>query len=238
MVRNRKPSAEYSVIIPQHGCWEKTVSCCSSLLRHHACALELLVVDDGSNEWDRARSRRYLRDMAWCIEQPRSGVTAAWNRGLSLASAPVRVLLNNDVETLASWLPELDRILHAEPRALVGAEYARSSATRRLGRIVRLPNEARMLAGWCLGFTRSAAADVGDFDEGMCLYWSDTDWQLRWLKTHGSQIGLRLLPENCMRHRGHVSTRRLPTRQQQWQQDREHFLRKWGGPRMGEQGQE
>ena len=122
MVRNRKPSAEYSVIIPQHGCWEKTVSCCSSLLRHHACALELLVVDDGSNEWDRARSRRYLRDMAWCIEQPRSGVTAAWNRGLSLASAPVRVLLNNDVETLASWLPELGRILHAEPRALVGAE--------------------------------------------------------------------------------------------------------------------
>ncbi len=220
-----------SVVVPQRGCWEQTVECCSSLLRWHAGGVEVLVVDDGSDRDVRRQTRRWLGKRVRWLEQPAQGVTAAWNRGLEAATEEGLVLLNNDVVTRGPWLGLLTEMLQRNQRGLIGAEYAREASLRWLKTAGRLPGGARLLAGWCLGFRRDTWLRVGPFDESLRLYWSDTDWQLRWRQHVAVDLpggGLCCLPRGLLLHRGHVSTRTLPDRRALWLQDRDTFARKWG----------
>lgn len=220
-----------SVVIPQRGCWEQTVECCSSLLRWHAGGVELLVVDDGSAADVRHQTRRWLRDRVQICTQPPRGVTAAWNHGLARASGDVLVLLNNDVVTRGPWLDLLTEMLQRNRRGVIGAEFAREDSLRWLKRVGGLPGEARLLAGWCLGFRRETWGRVGPFDESLRLYWSDTDWQLRWRQQQETDVSagtLCCLPRGLLWHQGHVSTRTLPNRRAVWREDRDTFALKWG----------
>lgn len=227
--------SELTVVIPQHGCWEQTVACCSALRRHHGPELTITVVDDGSSKQDRRASQRFLpSDIQW-IEQQHCGVTAAWNRGIQSSQTRYIALLNNDVATINPWVNELIDQLENEPGRLVGAELRRELLISRLNDPV-LRGDQQVLSGWCLCFERETYDWIGEFDERMSLYWSDTDWQLRWKKKTGSSSkAFGLLPSGCLHHVGHVSTRQLKSRSSRWQQDRDVFLLKWSPQIVGEQ---
>jgi len=218
---------ELMIIIPQHGLWEQTVACCSSLWRHHGKSVSITVVDDGSCTEDRRASRRFLpSDVHW-IEQQHRGVTAAWNRGIRSCRAPYIALLNNDVVTTGPWIEDLIGQSTRERGTVVGAELRRESpllGTQEPG----LFKDQKLLAGWCLCFARETYEKVGGFDESMSLYWSDTDWQLRWKQDiENRSLPLGLLPAGCLQHVGHASTCQLKTRSSRWLQDRTTFFAKW-----------
>ncbi len=218
---------ELTIVIPQYGCWEQTVACCSALRRHHSQELAITVVDDGSSKQDRRASQRFLPlDVQW-IEQRHCGVTAAWNRGIRSSNTRYIALLNNDVVTIKPWVNELIDQLENEPGRLVGAELRREWLLSRLQDPV-FRGDLQVLSGWCLCFERETYDQIGRFDERMSLYWSDTDWQLRWKKQTGNNSNaFGLLPSGCLDHVGHVSTRHLKSRSSRWQQDRNTFLAKW-----------
>lgn len=219
---------DISVVIPQHGCWEQTVACCSSLWRHHRNGLSIVVVDDGSSAKDREMSKRFLQSKVCWVEQSHSGITAAWNLGIRSCQSRFIVLLNNDVLTLKPWLKGVCDQLRSSPGGLVGAAIRDE---RMLSKWDHSPmgNDLRLLAGWCLCFERVTFERVGLFDEAMRLYWSDTDWQMRWKKEFGKHSDdFGLIPAGSLRHVGHVSTEKLEGRSMRWREDRAVFFEKWG----------
>jgi len=223
----RSDYCDISVVIPQYGCWEQTVACCSSLWRHHGEGLSIVVVDDGSSAKDREMSKRFLHSKVCWVEQSHSGITAAWNLGIRNCNSRFLVLLNNDVLTLTPWLKGVCERLLACPEGLVGAavrDERRLSEVNYSGRTADLG----LLEGWCLCFERVTFGKVGEFDEAMRLYWSDTDWQLRWKKEFGKHSDdFGLIPAGSLRHVGHVSTEKLEGRSMRWREDRAVFLEKW-----------
>lgn len=221
---------DVTVIIPQHGYWEQTVACCSSLWRHHGDELSIVVVDDGSPAKDREISKRFLQDKVCWIEQAHSGITAAWNMGIRRCHSRFIVLLNNDAITLSPWLDWGCGYLRSNPCGLVGAAVRHEQMLTEVNCSGQTP-DVRLLEGWCLCFERITFEQVGEFDEAMRLYWSDTDWQMRWKKEFGnSSDDFGLIPAGSLRHVGHVSTQQLERRSMRWQEDRTMFLKKWREP--------
>ncbi|MCA8987107.1 MAG: glycosyltransferase [Planctomycetaceae bacterium] len=217
-----------SVVIPQRNRWELTVACCSSLCRHHAAGegLEIIVVDDGSDLAERRKGYRQLRHrVKWC-EQEQQGVTGAWNRGLQESRGEILVLLNNDVVTCKGWIKHAIEMIEARD-CLVGAGRRRDLE---LGRLIAQEKvvSTELLEGWCMVFNRHDYERTGAFDESMKVYWSDTDWQWRWLKSRGNRGRLRTLTQGVMRHLGHASTALLQNRSQVWREDWQRFREKWG----------
>lgn len=221
-----------SVIIPQFGRSSLTVACLSSLRRWHSCreSLEWVVVDDGSDEAEVKALRQVLPDDVRLVEQEHRGVTAAWNTGWDHATGDGLVFLNNDTQTLSPWLPQVLDTLTQQPNALIGAEWLDARAEQGIPATC-FPESPRprLLAGWMLACRREAAERVGRFDERMRLYFSDTDWQLRWLHTFREVDHPIICPlnSNCLRHQAHATTRKLSDRSAQWKRDRREFLNRW-----------
>ncbi len=220
--------SDITVIIPQHGCWEQTVACCSSLWRHHGDELSIVVVDDGSSATDREISKRFLQSKVCWAEQSHAGITAAWNLGIRSCRSRFIVLLNNDVLTLKPWLQGVCDHLRGYSGGLIGAAVRDERWLSEMNHSGRTA-DMRMLAGWSLCFERITYERVGPFDEAMRLYWSDTDWQMRWKVEFGKDSDdFGLIPAGSLRHVGHVSTRKLEERSMRWREDRAVFLEKWG----------
>jgi len=217
---------QLTVVIPQYNAWHETISCCSSLWRHHGNQIQIIVVDDGSAPEEVAYARRYLGTKTRILSQEHQGVTAAWNLGLASVETPYAVLLNNDAMTIQPWAKAAVRALERHPARLLGAERRREKMIER-GHLKRASASDMLLAGWLLGFRMELFRQLGPFDESMALYWSDTDWQLRWRLNVGEAEPFSLLPRGVLRHRGHQSTRLLRERSAMWRRDRERFLAKW-----------
>ncbi len=217
---------ELTVVVPQYNAWQETIACCSSLRRHHGERLGIIVVDDGSAAEDREYARRYLGANVRVLTQRHQGVTAAWNLGLGAVDTRYAVLLNNDAMTLRAWGDAAVRLLEQNPWGVLGAECRREPALERISTLASAVS-SRLLSGWCLGFRMKLFRRVGPFDESLALYWSDTDWQVRWSGCVGGSAKFSLLPKGVLRHRGHQSTRRLRERSALWTRDRKRFFAKW-----------
>jgi|GEM_PF-1508772 len=176
---------------------------------HAGHSLEILVVDDGSTASarrplfaldqsgrSRGREARLSLNETWDFHEPvrhrndetalkstavrvlvsprRRGVTAAWNLAARQAQGDVLIFLNNDTVTTGNWCERMAMVLENSSHRVVGPEWRRTSELER-----QIGNCSRILAGWCLGMTRSTFQTLQGFDERFFLYFSDTDLQFR-----------------------------------------------------------
>lgn len=96
-----------SVIIPTYNSAPYIVDAIGSVLAQTYQNLEIIVVDDGSNDNTREVLVRY-RDKITCLYQENRGVSAARNRGMQHAQGEFIALLDAD----DIWLPtKLERQL-------------------------------------------------------------------------------------------------------------------------------
>jgi len=210
---------EFSIIIPQYGQSELTLTAVDSLLHTQTGSLEILVVDDGSPFSDIACLQSQFRSHVSLIRQSRrQGVTAAWNLGARLATGATLVFLNNDTVSTGPWLETLAAPLAKETILLTAPE---SRNERQLSGPLR-----QVLKGWCMAIRKETFARVGMFDERFRLYFSDTDLQLR-LRGLSAEALLRC-PALPLQHQGRCSTQHLLSRRTEWRQDRDRFRQKWG----------
>ncbi len=224
-----------SVIIPQHSRCELTIQAVSTLARHHQdMALQIVVVDDGSPASELSHFQRQCPSGVTIIRQSqRRGVTAAWNLGTSAATARTLVFLNNDTITTGEWLPSVTQALNQADTLstrtalkLVGLQSRKAVEVSKIRPLKFSTSRSQsLLQGWCLAMQRQTFDALNGFDERFCLYYSDTDLQLRCLETWPQSIGvIHGLP---VRHLGRKSTRCWARRNVDWKSDKAKFYSKW-----------
>lgn len=229
----RLTQPDATIIIPQHRHFELTRGCICSLRNHDPICWPVIVVDDGS-PLDEPH-RQTLSDLPQTrqIEQPRQGVSAAWNRGAKEAVTPYLVFLNNDTLSLGAWVDRLLQPLREQRCLLTGVQSRRERA---LPEPVQANLPSRIfLQGWCFAVSAEAWRSVAGFDESMRLYWSDTDFQSRiWSELGNSgQRFWECLPDLSLRHLGHRTAHDqncVPHRRNTWLSDRARFIEKWNNP--------
>jgi len=147
---NSAPKPTVSAIIPVHNGQEYVAQAIESVLAQTHAALECLVLDDGSTDGTRDAVGRYGQAVTY-VRQTRSGVSAARNRGVQLASGEFVAFLDHDDVWRADKLARQVGVLQ------------RGSAT-----MVLCAVEIVDAAGECLGIKRLRANS--DLVTGMLLF--------------------------------------------------------------------
>ncbi len=108
--------ARLSVVVPTHDTRELTLRCLGALERAMAAGVEVVLVDDGSQDGtagavcDRFPAVRALR------HEVARGFTASANDGLGDAHGDVLLLLNSDTEIVDDALPRLVEAFASDPQ--------------------------------------------------------------------------------------------------------------------------
>jgi hypothetical protein len=177
----RRPSADkrplVSVVVPVHNGAVFLHEAIANISGQGYPALEIIVVDDGSTDAIDAAVARLPVEVRY-LKQPKSGASAARNRGIKEASGDFVAFLDVDDLWPANNLPlQVDRLLD-RPELLVVRGYAQLMAkglhSDRFD-YVGNPEEA---FGDYIGagvYRRAAFAAIGLFDESMDFS-EDTDW--------------------------------------------------------------
>lgn len=205
-----------TVVIPAYNAARFLASAIDSVLAQTVRDLEVIVVDDGSQDGTSTIAERY-GSMVRCIRQPNQGVSGARNRGASASSGRYIAYLDADDE----WRPrklelQLD-LLAAKPRAVAcfaGTELFDDRSGRRAVvpyRVVDDMVERLLLSGSVIGnasavlMPRATLERVGGFDPSFS---QSADWDM-WLRL--ARLGELALVEDvvvrCRVHGGRMSTR-------------------------------
>ena len=183
---------EVSAIIPTWNRRELVAHAIRGVLAQTRPVEEIIVVDDGSTDGTGEALAAEFGDRIVYVRQPNAGVSAARNRGLSIARGRYLALLDSDDEWLPGKTARQVEWLEAHPDfGMVLCDVERIDAERRridfLGRRAILPEDgwvlAEVLANPALApvsamFRREVYADVGGFDESLRTA-EDLDFHLR-----------------------------------------------------------
>lgn len=206
-----------SIIVPTYNRAHYLGECLDSLLQQTLPALEIIVVDDGSEDDTATVVAAYGARVRY-IRKENGGKPRAVNLGISLAQGALIWIFDDDDVALPTAIESRLATLRANPQAgfVYSPHYYGTDGSD--GRIVRgrlhsLPahNPAGFFLALMLGcFFHLATAlvrievyrDVGDFDEEL-LSSEDYDMQLRLARKHGAVLS----PEPVFIFRQHAGVR-------------------------------
>jgi GT2 family glycosyltransferase len=213
-----------SVVVPFFNGEDLLTECLTHLLRQTYEPMEVIAVDDGSDEklFDGVRTRfptvRFLR-----LPSNR-GFCGASNAGIGEASGDFIALLNSDAVAHPEWLESLvesmessssigacaSKVLTMDSPALIesAGDCYRPWRTPR-ARAAGLPADEMSVPGPVFGasaaaalYRRAALAEVGSFDEDLESYYEDIELSFR-LRLAGYIVWY--VPSAVVHHRGHAS---------------------------------
>lgn len=199
------PAPEISVIIPTYNRRELLLRALESVFSQTHPIDEIVVIDDGSTDGSEAAVRERHGDRIRYVWQVNAGVSAARNRGMSIANGKYFALLDSDDE----WLPDKTTLqlewLRAHPDfGMVLCDVERVDGEHRPIDIFRrrdtIPEDGWVLR-WIIHnpalapasvmFRREVFEDIGGFDEDLRTA-EDLDFHLR--VAHRWKIGVVEIP--------------------------------------------
>src|SRR5688572_27063946 len=92
-----------SIIIPSYNRSDLLARCLQSVVRHAPAAAEILVIDDGSPQFQVTNTARQFDQVRIIRLQRRQGFCIAVNTGIANAQHEVIELLNDDTQVAAGW---------------------------------------------------------------------------------------------------------------------------------------
>jgi len=135
---------DISVIIPSYNRLVVLVRAIDSVLAQTSAVDEIIVIDDGSDDDTKAQITRQYPEIKY-IYQENSGVSAARNRGIKLASSSWIAFLDSD----DSWLPQkIEQIRNAQQQNPEYAIFHSEEIWIRNGVRVNAMNKHRKSGGW------------------------------------------------------------------------------------------
>ncbi len=222
-----------SIVIVNYNGGELLQRCLRSVMAQPYRPVEILLVDNGSSDGSVEEAARNLPDLRVIRNPDNRGFARANNQGVAAARGAYVVLLNNDTEVEAGWIPGLMKLL-AEPgvgvvTSLVTTDgvpreyYTMNGTLNYLGyNIMRhFTDLSRVFfaGGASLMFR---PGDIGvPFPAEYFLYHEDVhlSWRLR---LQGWDV--RMAQDSVVHHRGSATTRRQPGRLITFCQERNRIL--------------
>jgi len=165
----------FTVIIPTHNGRPSITEAVASVLAQSHTRFELVVVCDGDGSRTRAMLADVLDPRLRIVEQPRSGVSRARNRGVSSARYDWITFLDDDDTARANWLETWSTHIEEDTVALTARLAFWEGDHLGEERDCRLsPGDPTMDASSILpgGFAlrRDLFASVGGFDEALTAH--------------------------------------------------------------------
>jgi glycosyltransferase involved in cell wall biosynthesis len=202
------PVPEVSVIIPTRDRREPVREAVASALSQRDCAIEVIVVDDGSDDGTGAALAAAYGERIRYHRQPPRGVSAARNRGVALARATWVAFLDSDdlwkPEKLARQLalhrdrPELEASQTGEIWIRGGVRVNACAHHRKPAGDVFLPSLQRcLISPSAVLMRRRLLLELGGFDESLPVC---EDYDL-WLRL-ARRAPVGLLPDPLVIKRG------------------------------------
>lgn len=179
-----------SVVIPAYNCQATIVETLHSVFRQTYSAIEVIVVDDGSNDGTLNLLKGFQDSRLHVVTQANAGVSASRNRGMNLAKGDFVAFLDSDDLWLPKKLSEQMTALQNTPEAAVAYSWTdyidQSGAFLRKGYYCNFSGNVyrRLLLGSFLEsgsnplIRLSALKTVGGFDESLRTC---EDWDL-WIR--------------------------------------------------------
>jgi GT2 family glycosyltransferase len=206
-------TAAVSAIIVSYDAGDDLARCVRSLMGQE-CAVEVIVVDNGSRDGSVQRARVDYPDIRVIQDGINDGFAGGANRGASAARGEVLLFLNPDVILEPGCAAALCSALSGGPSPMVCApvvvDVSRQIVEHGLtidcvGDPVGLlaPGAPLYLGGCALATTRDAFTALGGFDVAFFMFCEDLDLCWRAL-LHGGDV--RVVPAARVRHRGGAST--------------------------------
>ena len=185
-----------TVVIPVYNQLDYTGRCLESLRIHGKGIREIIVIDNGSMN----STAEYLSGLDYVTvirNDENLGCAAAWNQGLSAASADWVLFLNNDVIVTSGWLEGMLEFAEAKPVDVVSpairegpCDYDIDSYAAKF--VTRMKRHTRMgvANGICFAVRRTVFEKVGRFDENFRIgQFEDADF-FRRVALAGFRLGI------------------------------------------------
>lgn len=192
-----------SVVIATRNPCHWLLEAVASVLRHQQPGqVELLIVDDGSDQPDAMRILRRLQEHGFpVLHQPPRGLAAARNTGIRAATADLLLPLDDDNRLLSPYFSTALQLLDHHPSvSLVYGDRLDFGAVRRRFRPGPLDRERLLSANpidACAVFRRSLWQRCGGYDETLTAF---EDWDL-WLTAARTDLQACYLSTPCFEYR-------------------------------------
>ena len=176
-------------------------SCLRSLYRQDYEALEIVVVDNGSDENVQAMLAEEFQEVRWVRLDRNHGFAGGNNRGIAIARGKYAALINNDAVASPQWISALVEAAESDPRIgavasiiidgnrpevldSCGVGIALDGMSRQAMRHMPVPSlmtpkQVLLFSGCACLLRMEALKNVGLFDEDFFAYCEDTDLGMR-----------------------------------------------------------
>jgi GT2 family glycosyltransferase len=217
---------DLSVIILSYNHFAETTGpCLASLARVRDLDLELIVVDNGSDDPTRsalAEAARQDGRIRLILHEKNRGYAGGNNDGVAAAASDLIVLLNSDTRVLENSLSLLVRELRAAPASLVLGPVTNAAGTEQqifchggtveeiLQQGTRWSENGRgsffstdQLTFFCVAMGRRTYLDLGGLDESFGIgFYEDADFCRR---ATDESVSLKVMEESFVYHQGSAS---------------------------------
>jgi GT2 family glycosyltransferase len=202
-------AVDYSVVIVNYNTRDLLRACLASVFGSSGdVTLEVLVVDNKSDDGSPDSVRREFPRALLIANQENAGFSKACNQGISASRGRYILLLNSDTEVFPDTFSNLKRFLDKQPSdqaiGVIGCKILNSDGSLQysVGRfpslfataadICRPPHERKFIlhgyddaheVDWVTGafflIDRQVIRDIGLLDENFFMYYEEVDWCLR-----------------------------------------------------------
>lgn len=242
-----EPNPEVLIGIPTLNGPDRLRRCLALIKSHTPCELykvSVLVSDDHSTPENLEASKRVCGSFGvqMLMADIQLGVAAQWNRLTRHTSAPIVILMNDDVEVVADWLEPIVFSIKNNPHVgMVGLPaYTGVNTDKFTPPPVKSYNVSVLERGWGMpsstgflfGFSRRKFDEIEGFDPQFLAFYEEIDFGLRMLEKGWPSY---MLSYPVVIHQGGATTsdpNNLPDAQKTMSESRDKFKRKWGGMRL------
>ena len=192
---------EVSVIVVTYRSASQIVECLDSVCAQEGVSVEVIVVDNASNDSTAEKVRKYGRGVRLLANKENVGFGRACNQGVAVSTGRLIYLLNPDAKPVGKdALLSLTQVMAAHPKwGMAGTRivndhgqsfpsFSYPGQAKARNDFDRLPGEIAWVLGASMVIRREVYAALNGFDPDFFLYSEETDLCLR-LRKLGHEIG-------------------------------------------------